>query len=220
MKEMMKKVMEAMEASGKEVFVFGGDKDAWDALLSYAKNENCGCDCSIADCEEKTLEQKLVEETTRTYLVTYDDNNETHQCECDSFGEAYELVANTYCDMDYFFEKYPFGKMLQAIELNGTIQIGADDSIEIVHHTLKPATEKANNRLYTIVIDSERDDELYTLEGAYERMKNYYCDYLEEMSEREFKEQFPIKDIVNGYEFEDNTYIDYYEPPKGYKYVD
>lgn len=201
MEKMTKKVM---KASGKKMFVFGGDKEAWDTLLSYAKNE--------------IIEQKPIEKITRAYLITYNDDNKTYQYECDSFNEAYELIANTYCDMDFFFDKYPFEKMLQEIELNGIFQTDADDTIEIVYHTLNPKIKTANNRLYTVIIDNERDDELYTLKGAYERMKNYYCDYREEMSEKEFEKHYPIKDIINGYEFEDDTYIDYYELPKDYKY--
>lgn len=137
MEETMKQIMEAMKASGKETFIFGGDKEAWRIFLAYAKNETVkkDCDCDCCDCKEKELE-----------------------------------------------------------------------------------SETANNRLYTVVINGNRDDELYTLKGAYERMKKYYCSHFEDMCEREFKNRYPIKNIVNGYDFEDDAYIDCYKLPKNYKY--
>lgn len=52
-------------------------------------------------------------------------------------------------------------------------------------------------KIYVVTIQGERDDDIYTLKEAYERMENFYCDYLEELSEEEFNEETPYERLEN-----------------------
>lgn len=149
MKNVMTTVMEAMKANGKEMFVFGGNLEEWNALFKYVQEhqEQEQEETPITGRLIKDMIQKQKEKANncepcgkckkprhkKVYLVHLEEKDV--EKEFSNFEDAYNYMLENVIDYDYdeddFTEEFPYDEVEDELEWNRYYSFGCGDYIEI-----------------------------------------------------------------------------------------